>query len=368
MKFICDKDKLLSAVNISLKAINAKTTMPILNSILITCKEEGLTLTSSDLELSIITAPIEGTLIEEGSIALGARIFSEIIRKLPDGDLTIETNNRFVTLIKCGNTEFKIIGLSSEDYPLLPNIVKNEFFSINQAVFKSMIRQTIFSVSLDEYKPIFTGELLEVKNSILNMVSLDGFRISLRNEELIKSTDDVKSVIPAKTMSELSKILSDEDTNLDIYFTEKHAVFELGSCTVQTRLLEGEFFNYRSSFSGEFETKIEIDRVEFLQCVERVSLISGTEKKNPIKLQIKDGSIIITSNTEIGNAIDQLDIDCEGNNIEINFNPRYIIDVLRAISEDKISMMFNSPVMPCIIEPANYKKSKYLILPLRLNN
>lgn len=365
----CSKDILLSYINIVSKAVASKTTLPILECILITADEKGVRLMANNLELGIETSAMEAEIIEKGIIAIEAKIFLEIIRSLPKNELTIETDNKNIALIKSGKSEFKIMGQPGEEFPPLPAVEKNVKYETSTRILKNMIKQTIFSVAIEETKPILTGELIEIKGNDLNIVAIDGFRVSYRNTKTEDTHKPISVVVPARSLNEMSKILNDKDESMvNIYFTENHALFEMEECVMISRLLEGEFLKYEQIFAIEYTTAIDIDRMEFLSSLERATLISKDSKKNPVKIEINSEKLIITSSTELGTSYEEVNIDFEGEGLEIAFNPKYLIDALKAIEDEKISILFMSSLSPCIIKGINKDDYKYLILPLRLKN
>lgn len=368
MKLTCSKINLLNGVNTVLKAVSTRTTLPILQCILLQATNDGFKLISNDLELGI-ESRIEAFITETGSVALEAKIFSEIVKKLPDSNINILVDENNLTTIICEKTKFTISGHPGSEFIQLPSVTKKNSFSISQVELKEMIRQTIFSIAIEEIRPILTGELIEVKENKYNMVSIDGFRVSIRTKMLDHPIDDFKVIIPGKTLNEISKILaSDEDEIVSIYYTDKHILFEIYDSIVVSRLLNGEFPNYNQMFNNDYETLVTIDRKQILMSLERASLIARESKKNPIKIKINDKNMIITSNTELGNVYDEIDIKKEGKEIEIAFNPKYLIDALKVIDDEEISMQFTSALNPCIIRPIEGNAFEYLILPIRVNN
>ncbi len=367
MHIYCRQDILLNSINIVLKACSTKTTVPILECILLKASHNKLTLVGNNLELGI-ESTIDAEVQEEGSIALEAKIFSEIIRKMSGDVIEISSNDNFMTAITSEKSKFQIAGQSGKDFPALPNVEKLNSCKIDQLTLKDMIRQTLFSVAQDETRPILTGEMLQIKNNNLNMVSVDGYRISYRKTPLSIENRDVEVVIPGKTLGEISKILSaEEEDSVTIYFEDKHVLFDLGESKVVSRLLEGEFLKYEQVFSSDYETKILVDKKHFLMSIERAALISREGKKNPIKIEIDGDKMVITSNTELGTAREELDVVLEGKELVIAFNPRYLIDALKTIDDEEIYIHFISSLTPCIITPKEGDYYKYLILPIRVN-
>lgn len=370
MRIICKKESLLTNINIVSKAVTQRTTLPILECILITADENGVKMMANDLEMGIETSYIEANVVEPGLVAIEAKMFSEIVRRLPDdADVSLYSDENNVTMINCKKTEFKILGQFGDEFPKIPSVQKSEEYKIKSNLLKSMVKETIFAVSVDESKPVLTGELFEIEENCLNMVAVDGFRVAYRRVALSGNPSPLSVVIPGKTLNDLTKLIpSDEESEISLYFTDKHVLFETPDFTVTSRLLEGEFLKYKQIFTDDHTTTVKIERSQFILSLERASLISKDMKKNPVKLQIGDNKLILTSNTELGTSYDEISADIEGADLQIAFNPRYLIDALRSIEDEYINIKFTTSLSPCTIlgeEPYNYK---YLILPLRLKS
>lgn len=366
MKLICSKSDLLRAVNIVLKAVPSRTTMSILECILIQTSSNMIKLTGNDTELGIETI-VKGEILEEGKIALNARIFSDIIRKLPDNNVTIESNENFNTTIICEKAKFTIAGKSGDDFSNLPYIEKNNFISLSQFTLKEVIQQTIFSISDNESNKLMTGELIEVMENEMKVVSLDGHRISIRKIELKENYEPVKAVVPGKTLSEISKILTGgTEDEVHIFFTDNHILFEFDNTIVVSRLIEGEYFKINQMLSSDYETKISINKREMLDCIDRATLLVKEGDKKPIIINIKDGVMELKINSVVGSMDETVDIVKEGKDIMIGFNPKFLIDALRVIEDEKINVYLVNPKAPCFIR--DEKESYiYLILPVNFN-
>ena len=366
MKLICSKNELLKSVNISLKAVPSKTTMPILECILIDASATEIKFTTNDMELGIETK-VTGMILEKGVVALDARLFSEIIRKLPDNDVTIETDDKLNTTITCEKAKFSIPGRSGEDFAYLPVIEKNEGITLSQFTLKEVIRQTIFSIAANENNKLMTGELFEIKGDTLKVVSLDGHRIAIRKIELKETYPDRKVVVPGKTLSEISKILSGEtEDQVEIFFTENHIVFEFDETVVVSRLIEGEYFRIDQMLSSDYETKVQINKKEFLNCIDRATLFVKEGDKKPIIINIQDGGMELSIHSQIGSMKEDIDIAKEGKDIMIGFNPRFLIDALRVIDDEEISIYLVNPKAPCFIKDEQ-ESYIYLILPVNFS-
>lgn len=366
MKIICSKTDLSKSINISLKAVPNKTTMPILECILVDASANQIKFVSNDMELGIETI-VEGTIEERGIIALDAKIFSEIIRKLPDSQVTIQTDDSLNVTITCEKAKFNIPGKPGEDFTYLPVIEKDESLTISQFTLKEMIRQTIFSIAVNENNKMMTGELFEIKNGIMKIVSLDGHRISIRNVQLKKQYQDKKVIVPGKTLSEISKILSGEvDDQVSIFFGQNHILFEFDKTMVVSRLIEGEYFKIDQMLSSDHETMVSINRKEFLDCIDRASLFIRESDKRPIIIQITEGSMELKINSAMGSMDEQIDIEKEGKDILIGFNPKFLMDALKVIDDEVIHIYLVNPKAPCFIRDEE-RQYTYLILPVNFN-
>ena len=363
MKLVCSKSALLSGVQIVSKAVPNKTTMSILECILVDASRGIITLTANDMELGIETT-IEGNIIEKGIIALDAKIFLEIVRKLPDSDITIETDNNYKTTITCEKAKFNIIGKSGDDFSYLPIVEKEESISISQFTLKEVVRQTIFSISDNDNNKLMTGELFDIKGNELKVVSLDGHRISIRKIELKEEYAPRKVVVPGKTLNEISKILSgDADKDVSIFFTSKHIVFEFDNTVVVSRLIEGEYFRIEQMLSNDYETKFVINKKEFLSCIDRATLLVKEGDKKPIIMNITDTNMELKINSVVGSMNEDIDIEKSGKDIMIGFNPKFLIDALRVIDDENVTLYMVNPKAPCFIK--DEKESYiYLILPV----
>ena len=367
MKLICSKSNLLHGVNIVSKAVPTRTTMAILECILIDASSDEIKLIANDMELGIETV-IDGEIVENGIIALDAKIFSEIVRKLPDNEVVIETDASFKTVITCEKSKFNIIGKSGEDFSYLPYIERNDPISISQFTLKEVIRQTIFSIADNDNNRLMTGELFEINENQLKVVSLDGHRISIRNIELKDHYENKKVVVPGKTLNEISKILPGSvDDDVIIYITDNHIIFEFMDTVVVSRLIEGEYFKIEQMLSSDYETKVKINKRELLECIDRATLLVKEGDKKPIIMDIQDGVMELKINSFIGSMNEDIDIEKTGKDILIGFNPKFFIDALRVIDEEEVSLYMVNPKAPCFIRDDD-NQFIYLILPVNFNN
>lgn len=366
MKLVCSKSNLLNGVQTVSKAVPNKTTMSILECILIDASRSTITLTANDMELGIETI-IEGEILEKGIIALDAKIFLEIVRKLPDSNITIETDTSYKTTITCEKAKFNIIGKSGEDFSYLPTIEREDSIVISQFTLKEVVRQTIFSISDNDNNKLMTGELFDIHENELKVVSLDGHRISIRKIELKNNYEPKKVVVPGKTLNEVSKILpGDADKDVNIFFTSKHIVFEFGNTTVVSRLIEGEYFRIDQMLSSDYETKVKVNKKELLDCIDRATLLVKEGDKKPIIINIMDDQMELRINSLLGSLNEDIDIEKQGKDLMIGFNPKFLIDALRVIDDEEVDLYMVNPKAPCFIK--NSEESYiYLILPVNFS-
>lgn len=364
MIFICEKQKLQEAISIATKAITGKTTMPILEGIYICATKHGLTLIGSDMDVSIETKLIADVL-EEGKIVIDAKIFSEIIRKLPNSEVKIETLENNIIQITCEKSVFNLVYMNGEDYPSLPSINENLTVEVPQNILKNMIKGTAFAIAQDETRPILQGILFEVKNKTLNLVALDGYRLAVKSE-FLDNDNEIEVVIPGKTLNEVSKILEDISDIVKITLTNNHILFNLNDTKVISRLLDGKFVNYESLLPQEYKILVNVNKQKLQNCIERASLMAKDGNSNLIKLDVQEDTLIITSNSQLGKVREEVSINLQGEDIQIAFNSRYLLDVLKTMEDDEVVMQMTSSVSPCVIKGKNMENAKYLVLPVRL--
>lgn len=363
MKLVFTKSNLNKAVGIVMKAVPTRTTMNILECILIDATTNEIKFTGNDMELGIETI-VEGEIIEKGKIAIDAKLFSEIVRKLPDNDITLTTDSNNNALITCEKSKFNIAGKSGDDFSYLPAIIKDKMITLSQFQLKEVINQTIFSIAINDNNKMMTGELFEVNEGTLKVVGLDGHRIAIRNIKLEGRSDDVRVVIPGKTLQEISKILNaDAESFVNIYFTNNHVLFEFDKTHVVSRLIEGDYFKISQMLSNDYETKVSINKKEFLDSIDRANLLIREGDKKPIIINILNGLLQVNVNSAIGALNEDIDIDKEGKDIMIGFNPKFLMDALRVIDDENVTMYLVNHKSPCFIRDKE-EKYIYLILPV----
>ena len=367
MKITCTKTNLVKGVNIVSKAVPARTTMAILECILIDASSDEIKLTANDLEVGIETI-IEGNIEERGIIALDAKVLSSVVSKLPGEEVTIETNSSFVAKFSCENLKFDIPGRSGEDFSYIPVIPRNKPIVISQLTIRDIIRQTIFSVAESDNNKLMTGELFEITNNTLKVVALDGHRVSIRTVELKNEADDVKVVVPKKTLNEIIKILDGGiDDEVNIFVTDNHIIFEFDNTTVVSRIIEGEYFKIEQMLSVDYGTKVKVNKKNLLDCIDRASILVKEGDKKPIIVNIIDGSMALSIKANNGSEMNELiNISKEGKDIMIGFNPKFVMDALKVIDEEEVNLYMLNAKSPCFIKDDN-GSFVYIVLPVNFN-
>jgi DNA polymerase-3 subunit beta len=384
MKFVCRQSDLTKALSVVSRAVTSRTTIPILKGILLTAeKEDSISLTASDLDISIETR-IKASVSEKGAVVLPSKLFGDIVRKLPQGDVSFGENENGSVDIKCLKTDFKIMGIPAEEFPKIYGDMTGERISLEKNKLRDMIRKTCFAAGTDETRGIITGVLVELKKGRIHMVALDGFRMAVVREET-KNEDEKSIIIPAGIMSEVGRIMGEtenakpaedgenagEETGegedfFEILLDDKKALFDLKNTVVVSRLMEGSFVKYEDILPKEFKTSLILNKEELKEAVDRASVLIREGKNNFIRVELSDGRMILTSRNEEGSFRDEVATEQDGENLEIGFNARFIADALRAVPDDEIRMRFNTSVTPCLIGPTEGNAYAYLVLPVRI--
>lgn len=363
MKIVCLKNDLSNGVNIVSKAVPAKTSMSILQCILIKAEKGKITLTGNDGELGIETT-VPGEIIDEGIIALDAKFFSDIVRKLPESNVVIEVEDNFVTKITCDNSKFNLVGKNGEDFTQLPKINKTDNIILSEFALREVIRQTIFCLAENNANHMMNSELFHISDDVLKVVALDGYRIAYRKVILKNTYPENKVIIPGKTLNEISRILNgDANKDVVIYFEKNHVLFELENTTVVSRVVEGNYFNYEQMLNSDYETKINVNKKELYEGIDRGTLLLREGEVKPIVMDVKDNNLNISIKTMVG-GMDE-DVNCEktGKDITIAFRPKFFLDVLKVLDEDAIDLYMINAKSPCIIRDEN-NEYIYFILPV----
>lgn len=368
MKFLTTKNNILSGVQMVQRAVSSKHTLPILAGIKLSVSSNKLLLAATDLEIGIETwVPVN--VIEEGEVVVPAKHFIEIVKRLPDTNISIkyslETNN---LIINYETSEFTIKVWPAEEFPLLPELDDECSIIIKNGLLRNMIKQTTFASSADESRPLFTGVLMEVEDEKLRLIATDTHRLTLRIGNIERSSElKPNLIIPAKTLNEINRLIKDDDEECIIKISENQASFSLANVNLISRMIEGQFPNYRQVIPKEFKTKIRIKSKALLETVERIALFTNEKDgSHIIKINVDEGIMVITSQSEVGKGYEELPILLTGEELKIAFNAKYLIDILRVIESDEISLEMSGPLSPGIIKPVGSEENYiYLILPVR---
>jgi DNA polymerase-3 subunit beta len=377
MKFKCGQADLAKALSIVSRAVTSRTTIPILKGIFLNAEEEDrISLTASDLDISIETS-IKASVSEKGAIVLPSKLFGDLVRKLPQGELRFEENENGSVDIRCAKTEFKIMSLPAEEFPKIYGEMKGERIRFEKKMMREMIARSCFAASVDETRGIITGVLLELKKGQIRMVALDGFRMAVVREQA-KNEEERSIIIPAGILNEVGRIIGDREEEkkgeaaeeredlFDILTDDKRILFDLKNTIIVSRLLEGSFVKYEDILPKAHSTSLLVNKEELKESVERASVLIREGKNNFIKMEISDGRMLLTSRNEEGSFRDEIAVDWQGEGLEIGFNARFVLDVLKAVSDEEIRMEFNTAITPCLIKPAEGERYAYLVLPVRL--
>lgn len=367
MKISVEKNSLENAISVAQKAVSSKSSIPALEGLLLTAESGQLIVSGYDLELGIeCTIPCE--VEEPGAIVLSARTFSDIVRKLPDGAVSIQADTKFMTTIQCGMTEFNLIGISASDFAEIPKVTGDVSFVLPQNLLKNIIRQTVYAVSQNENKPVHMGCLFEVRDGVLRVVGVDGYRLAMRTEHLECELPEMQFVVPGKTLSEIARILSDTDLPVTISVTKKQILFQTENIVLVSRLLEGEFLNYNNAIPKEGSVFLTVDVKSFIESVERTGLMISERLKSPLRILFDSGKVKLSCATALGTARDEFEAEMEGDSIEIGFNNKFVLDALKNCEEEKVKLQLASPLLPMVITPVEGDKFLFLVLPVRLKS
>lgn len=366
MKFTCNRQELVDAVLNVQRAVSTKSTLAALEGILIKAEDSKIQLSGYNLELGITTF-MDANIEQSGEVVLGARLFSDIVRRLPNEDIAISVDSKLMTTIESGSSKFSIIGIAASEYPELPVISGGSKLEISSEILKSMIKQTIFAVSESDSKPVHTGTLFDLSKNQIRLVSVDGYRLAMRTEK-INSDDELKFVVPGKTLSEVNKLLPDTDKEVRISVGRRHILFEIENYCVISRLLEGDFLDYNAAIPASFATEVKAPTRAFIDSVERVSLLITDRLKSPLRCVISDTNVNLSCVTSIGKARDDFEVKTDGDSVEIGFNNKYLLDALRNADTDMVRAQFNGPLSPMKIVPMEGDSFLFLVLPVRLKS
>lgn len=366
MKFTVNKSDITEAVSNIQRAVSTKTSIPALEGILLSATETGLELCAYDLELGITTV-IPAFVMEPGKAVLSAKLFSDIVRRTPAETVTVSVDEKNMATLESGYSRFSIIGIPAEEFPELPKLSDSTQISLPGALLKSMIRQTLFAIAESDAKPIHQGSLFSLENGILDVVSVDGYRLAVRREP-VDFSEDLSFVVPGKTLSELLKLIKDSEEPVEISAGWRHILFKIDNYTVISSLLEGEFLNYKAAIPPESQTEVVLKTREAIDSVERVSLLITDRLKSPIRCLFDNNEVKLNCTTSMGRASDQLDVEMTGQSVEIGFNNRYLLEALRNTECDEVKVQLGGPLSPMKVVPKEGDSFLFLVLPVRLKS
>ena len=367
MKIICDKTLLSAAIDGVSRAVTPRATLPVLEGILLKAEGFTLTLTGYDLEMGIVTT-IEANVLEPGDIVLNAKLLSDMVRRMPAGQIDISVADSGKTTIQGGVAQFEIQSMPAADFPQLPNTGAEDTLTVKTVVFREMVERTLYAVSQDEKRPAHTGELLEIQPDKLTVVALDGFRLAIVERE-VTANKDIRIIVPGKTMTEVLRLLAnDDEAEVRICANRRYIVFMTAGYTIMSRLIEGEFLNYKNVIPEGYRTQAVLDTKGFVETIERASLIITERLKNPLRITFTDGKVIVRCQTSLGRVMDEFAAACEGDEVEIGFNNRYLLDALRNARTEQVRVQLSGPLSPVKILPAEGDDFLYLVLPVRFRN
>lgn len=364
MRFKCMRSDLSYAVSNVSRAVSAKATIPALEGVLIKAYRNHLEISGYDLEIGIVTE-LDATVIEEGEIVVSARLFNEIIRKLPEEIVNIETDERMITYINSGSADYQIVGINAAEYPELPNVEEISSLTINAELLKNMIRQTVFAVSDNMAKPIYTGSLFDIEGGIFRIVAVDGFRMAIR-EENVDSDLSTKFVVPGKTQNEILKLITDTKKDVGITVGQRHIILKIENYSIVSRLIEGNFLDYKTTVPKTAATEFVISTRILASSVDRMSLLTSEKIQSPVRCSITADQIKMSCSTTVGRANDVIPASVIGKDVEIGFNNRYLLDALRNTDTDEVRVILNGSLAPMIIKPVSGDSFTFLVVPMRL--
>lgn len=366
MKIVCNTQLLNEACQNVQRVVSSKTSIPAMEGILMKAEGGVLSLTGYDLEVGINTT-MDVKVEEEGSIVLTARILCDILRRLPAEQVRIEADERQLCVIRCGEVEYKLVGIAAEEYPELPAVSDTQPVVIDSEILGTMVRQTIFAVSTNEMKIVHTGVKFEVTPGQLRLVAVDGFRLAIRTEAIEYNGEPLSFIVPAKTLSEVVKLLDGSEV-VALNVAKRHIIFEIGSYKVVSRLLDGDFLDYNAAIPKSFSTTVAVDVKTITDSIDRTSLLITDRLKSPLRCVFDGNTIKISATTSLGTANDRIPAEVDGERVEIGFNNRFLLDAFRACNAEKVKIMLNGPLSPITITPEEGEEFLYLVLPVRLRN
>lgn len=366
MKISCLRTDLAEAVSNVSRAVSTKATIPALEGVLIKAYDGKLNISGYNLEIGI-TTDIEATIQNEGEIVVSAKLFLDIVRKLPEEIVFIETDDRMITYITCGQVDYQIVGMSSVEYPDLPSFEQTDGITVNEKILRDMIRQTVYAVSENTAKPIYTGSLFEIENGIFKIVAVDGYRMAIRSEN-VDSESNTSFVVPGKTQQEVLKLLNEDEENVEIIIGMRHITFRVKNYRVISRLIEGTFLDYKTTIPKEEKTEVVINTRKIINSVERMSLLNNDRIQSPVRCKFSDDEIKLSCASAVGRANDVITVPVIGESVEIGFNNRYLLDALKNSDTDEIKLVLNGALAPMIVKPVKGDCFLSIVVPMRLAN
>ena len=368
MQFTCPVSKLIEGLQIATKALAARTANPILEGVLVETDEDTVILTCSDERITIVTR-IDAQVTQHGRGVVPGKLFNEIIRRLPDGDVTVNMNDRFSFNIRSGATRLNIAGQDADLFPRLPQMDNEREISLPQDMLRDMIQKTEFAIAAEDMREVLTGCYLEIAGGDVTMVALDGYRLALKRAKCSDVLEKLSAIIPGRAVGDIGKLLSeDENAFAQLSFGGNKLNIRLEKTEIFVILVEGEYVNYRQVIPKQFGTRVTLELEPFRRCVDRAALIAREGNNNRLLLRISDGEMVIEAHSQIGDVHEELEIQQEGGDLNIAFNVKYLIDVVRYIDAEKIEMNLNSPITPCVITPVNDPDYVHLVLPVRTSD
>ena len=367
MKFICPKEILLENLSIVLKAVSPKAAVPQLEGVYLHAENEMLTLIGNNTEIAI-KAKTEAEISEPGIAVLNAKTFFDMVRLMPDGPVSVEVAQNLNTVIKSGSTKYEIIAMDPEPFPVVEDMECDFSVKIKENKLRDLIKKTLFSIGTQDTKITFTGALFEVKDNELTVVTLDGYRMAVRKEEIYPTGESRSFILPGKSLNELLKILSDVDNETVIEFAQKKALVKIENYEFYTRLIDGEFFNYQQIIPKNAEIKVKVVTRDLVEALERASLLITADNKAPIRMKIEGDKMKLNTVSRIGQAQDEIFIVKDGEDLEIGFNHKFVLDALKASETDEIMMDFSNHLSPCILRGIDRDDFIYMVLPVRLKD
>lgn len=368
MKFICNTKELSAACNNVIRAVSTKVTIPTIEGILIECGSNTLSLTGYDFEFGINTI-MQVDVVEPGAIVINAKVLCDIIRKLNNDEVTIETNGNSVSIIS-GAAQYNITGIDAEDYPELPSVNNGKKIELEQNLMYSMVNQTVFAVADNESsKPVYTGLKFEIENGNITMIGVDGYRLAIRKEKINYDGEPLDFVVPKKTIKEITKLFNlEENKTINILISKRHIVFEIENYSIISRLLDGEFIDYTAAIPSVSKTTVLINTSDAINCIERTLPVIENNQKNPIRCLFEGDQMRVSTVSSLGRVVDYTHANTSGDRVEIGFNSKFMLDALHASDTDEVKIELGGPVSPAVIKPINAENFIFLVLPMRLKN